>query len=385
MKKIGILTFQKTSSNYGAALQCFALYKFLDAKSFKCEVIDLLRPEHKGFKESILYPKPKINKYEWSKVLNAFKRRLNFIYNRQKESKIISTAHTVNRISNFNGFNSQINYSITYISIDEIYNQPPLYDYFIVGSDQVWNPDIGFNITPYFLNFVKGKSKKISYAASLGIDKISKRNVTLFKSLEDFHAISVREQEGKKALKKIINNKIKVVLDPVFLLDKEQWTKLIEPIPPLDLPYIFVYSVAENKELIDFASELGIRYNLKVIVTLSVPPKFNHENILLDVDAGPKEWLNYLSKSELILTDSFHGLAFSIIFNKPFYIYIANKKRSSRIINLLKSINMTDRIIRPKQVNFDEIGKSSIDYSEINNKMSGLRLESKKFLEVSLA
>jgi hypothetical protein len=168
-------------------------------------------------------------------------------------------------------------------------------------------------------------------------------------------------------------------------LNKEQWIKLIEPKPLSELPYIFVYSVAENKELIDFACELGIRRNMKVIVTLSVPPKYIHENILLDVDAGPKEWLNYVRQAEIVLTDSFHGLAFSVIFNKLFYIYIANKKRSSRILNLLKSINLTDKIIKPKQVNFEEIERSSIDYDEINNKMSRLIMESKKYLESSLA
>lgn len=141
-------------------------------------------------------------------------------------------------------FNSEISLSKPYRSIDELYANPPKYDLYITGSDQVWNPTQNYCLEPYFLTFVaEGQGKKISYASSIGINDLTIKEKSLFKKwLSSYDAISIREKQGKVLLQSFINRDIKQVPDPTFLLSMDFWREMAIR-PQFNEKYIlFIYT-----------------------------------------------------------------------------------------------------------------------------------------------
>ena len=159
--KIGIITIHRSQNNYGAALQAFALWKYVTSLGFDCEIIDLYRPIHIGFQASRVHlPLRKKEK----RTIKSFFKNIKGLFTKSKKQKTkrILTPEAVQR---FEEFNSLIKYSHPYFSVDSLYDNPPEYDVYITGSDQVWNPTMPYCIEPYFLNFVTNGGRKLSYAA----------------------------------------------------------------------------------------------------------------------------------------------------------------------------------------------------------------------------
>lgn len=335
--KIGIITIHN-SPNYGASLQSFALWKFLTDNGYDCEVIDLHRPCNEDYVFSNQYLPCRFNEPNFIRRIKTLVKKIigrkEFFLQEETKRK-------------FEEFNSQVRLGRPYCGIDELYANPPQYDIYISGSDQVWNPAHPFCIEPYLLTFVPAGKKKISYASSIGITDLTEKEINLFKNaLEKYDAISVRELQAKKLLEKILNKDIYQVADPTFLLSTEKW-KSIAVFPKNKEKYILLFALRNDIKMLEYALTLGKQSGLKIVYLTTAQPKSTGEYEAVDT-AGPREWIGYIANAEIVITDSFHGTVFSIITGcNNFFTRIANESlRGSRITDLLDKFDLNNHLLK---------------------------------------
>ncbi len=337
MKKIRTITFHN-AHNYGAMLQAYALIKKLDELGYDAEIIDYRNPIIE-------------NRYKVIKVYG--KNPIKII--RQMAIQISEYSINKKRYMAFSKFmKEKLKCSKnTYYDVKDIKEDADVY---ITGSDQVWNPNIVGEISDaYTLNFGNREIKRISYAASIGNSNIEPKYVNEYKNkLEKIDFISVREEDAKESLKKIIDKDITIVLDPTLLLTKEEWNKEIKECPKEKEKYILAYVVEDNEEYRKIVNYLSEKTGLKVI---HFEKKDNYKNVLKNAyTEGPMEFVNLIKNAEYVVATSFHATVFSILYNKKFFI-IPHKKTGSRVTNLLDKLNIKDRIY----YNLDEF--KNIDYN----------------------
>lgn len=335
--KIGIITIHN-SPNYGACLQSFALWKFLIDNGYDCEIIDLHRPCNEDYVFSNQYLPCRFNEPNFIRRIKTLVKKIigrkEFFLQEETKRK-------------FEEFNSQVRLGHPYCGIDELYANPPQYDIYISGSDQVWNPAHPFCIEPYLLTFVPAGKKKISYASSIGITDLTEKEINLFKNaLEKYDAISVRELQAKKLLEKILNKDIYQVADPTFLLSTEKW-KSIAVFPKNKEKYILLFALRNDIKMLEYALTLGKQSGLKIVYLTTAQPKSTGEYEAVDT-AGPREWIGYIANAEIVITDSFHGTVFSIITGcNNFFTRIANESlRGSRITDLLDKFDLNNHLLK---------------------------------------
>jgi len=374
--KIGIITIQR-SPNYGACLQSYGLFFYLKDKGYDCEVIDLLRPIHSDYIPSKSYLPYR------SKQYGVLKRALYKIKNYFVHSSRVSSI-SVEAKQKFDSFNNLINYSCQYCSIEELYQAPPDYDIYISGSDQLWNPTIGFCIEPYFLTFVKNGGRKISYATSIGIAKLEdKEKEDYSRWLSDYYSISVREKDGCKILSELVKQKVSQVADPTFLLEPSQWKSIIVP-PIVDKPYILLFTLNYCKELIDFAYRISLESGKRLVYLClyqTVDVSRYVDNIVNN--AGPQEFLGYINSADMVITDSFHGTVFSLILDSDnVFSYVPlSRKRGSRITELLDTYHLSDHILRDDlSISYKELQSRFIDKHSLYEMMNCERKRSQEYL-----
>ena len=342
MKKIGILTFHDTF-NYGASLQCYALQKKLNELGAKTEVVDYKCPWFNKRYSPFYIQEKTIKKLLY--MLAALPMNI-ILKNKknefQKKFLPLSKEYTPKTISSAN---------------DE-------YDGFITGSDQVWNWDLTKFDKTYFLDFVREDKKKVSYAASIGLKEIEEGKKEFYKTqLSSYDLISVREESAANIVQDLTGNTPELVCDPVFLLKKEDWAKVAAPVE--EKGYILLYSINRTKAYA-YAQSLAKEQNKK-IVYLAAPLK-QQGVFIAKREEGPAEFVSWFRNADLVVTDSFHGTAFSLLFNKQFVSLIDSKNtRNSRIVDLLDKLDLSDRILE----NFEDTKKvlETIDYTVVGQKM----------------
>ena len=357
--KAGLITFHR-ADNYGAVLQASALLKYISKNICKCELIDYI-PNNVGVPN------------------NSFLRRtLRFGKN---TFMFFSKHNQMVKKSRFEKFRRE-NYVLsknTYYGDEMIQNNPPEYDILISGSDQILNLTLSKNSISYYLAF-GNNVKKVSYASSFGRNDISKEEEqAICKYLTKFDAISVREKSAIDLLRKYIDKDIKNVMDPVFLMDKEEWFKVADEKNLPKQKYIFVYAMENTEVLRKTVDDISQKYKLPVI-------KVNGGCIMEgisgkeDKKCGPEQFLAYIKNAEFVITNSFHGMAFSHIFEKNFYA-IAHTRRNSRIEDLMNLSGNKSNIIS----SMDDVDVAKV----IDGKTAFLSLRefiiySKKYLKDSI-
>lgn len=378
--KIGIITIHN-SPNYGACLQAFSLYEYLRQQGYDVEIIDLLRPYFKEFKASKKFKPYQHNtlpiKQKIKRIIISLLKHNNENIGQPKQQYISPLS-----LEKFKEFNSHIKYSKQYNSIDELYKNPPQYDVYITGSDQVWNPTQDYCLEPYFLTFVR-KGKKISYASSIGINELNNKEKRDFsKWLSSYDMISVREVAAKQLLQPLLKDKkIEIVADPTFLLDIDFWGKLI--IKPSIKNYILLFTLSYDTSMVDYGLKLCKESNKKLVVLNLNQPNILNPQYIPITDAGPKEFLGYIANADMIITDSFHCTVFSIILKVPqFFTYIAPwNLRGSRITNLLKTFHLENHLLKQdKSQNWEELNHLSINYSDIEKTYVKEQVSSRSYL-----
>lgn len=341
--RIGILTFHNTR-NYGAVYQAYALQAYLNEKGIDCEIIN--------YNNKTLNERYEINPFKAKNFKQFVKRILNFSINFKLDRSFKNFKNNNIRISNkaYNEFN------ITDVDRE--------YDIFIAGSDQIWNFKLSGYDKNYFMIFTEKQIKRNSYAASIGvgvIDEVDKNN--LKELIEIQNNVSIREKQGIDAIKNIcpgivINQNI----DPVFLISAEKWKK-IKDNTVLNKKYILIYEVAYTDNLVDNARKLAKEKNLEIYYVSASNKKIKGFKNLKCL--APEKFLNYIYNAEYILTSSFHGMAFSILFNKEFYYDVPDNRNnnfSSRLENLAEITNLKNRRLYKDYNYFDK----KIDYDKVN-------------------
>lgn len=224
-----------------------------------------------------------------------------------------------------------IKYNVDYEKVSEEY------DYFIVGSDQVWNPNYA-NISHYMLNFAK-EEQRISYAASISLNSIPPKYITDFqKGIVGMKAISVREEKAIDIIQETTGRSVNLVCDPTILIKKEKWIEIERKPYWLDdnEEFIITYYLGRRKEY--YISDVSKKMNWRVINIFGTLDKD-------DVVVSPEEWIYLIHHANLVYTDSFHGVVFSILFKTPFIVTarIGGNDMSSRINSLLNMFGLQDR------------------------------------------
>lgn len=366
--KIGIITIID-NNNYGNRLQNYALIKYIK-NTFKVNAITLKNNYLTNNKINYNHNLKIKNKIKIKKIIKKY-----YLY-------LVEFPYfkTNKRASKFKKFNDNIIFSKKDI---DIYSDLNEYDYLIVGSDQVWNPDHK-RLSDLDVLANINNEKRISYAASFGINQLDKKSeMKVINELSKFKCLSVREDVGKEIIEKVTKrNDIEVLIDPTMLLSDLEWNEVL--VKPNYLSKIKTEKYILNYFLGDLSEE-----RKKEINRIAKENNCHVINILDKNDpfytCGPSEFL-YLEKNAfLICTDSYHSSVFAIIFNRPFVIFdreeINVKNMSSRLETLISKFKLKNRKYNGEKITEENINH---DYSEAYRIIESERNKSRKFLEKAL-
>lgn len=351
--KIGIITYH-FAANYGAVLQCYALNQCLKMQGFDSSVINYITDKQSNN--------------------NSLYRSINHFADLKKNLMLLPF-HILRkrRMERFNQFLEsclKINIDIRLKSLSELQShiEQCEYKYVVSGSDQVWNPEILDFDDAFFYPF-NSKARKVGYAISTGGAKVSSL-VSFTEYIESFSQITVREKSTAEILHLITSKTLTEVCDPVFLLPKEQWITLANQ--RVEHNYLLCYFIKTNEidKKIDIAKEIAKKRNLKLIILSARITKYNFIEKVYS-DCGPKEFLSFFYNADYICTDSFHGTAFSLIFNKQFVtLERKSEKNDGRKSGLLKNVGAQSR----GQFLDDKINDlCELDYNKINKRICQMR------------
>lgn len=376
MKKIGILT-QPLHQNYGGLLQAYALSSVLIKLGYSPYILD---QHHKSFNRTALRT---IISHSKTLVLKLLGRPRPFTYIPSSVEKDLIARNTNYFISQYiPGRSLKIHSSDELV---KVVNSQDFYAY-IVGSDQVWRPKYSPHLPNYFLDFLRNdkKSIKLSYAASFGVadwEYTKEQEIMARNLIKLFNAVSVREDSGVSLCKKYFNRDAIHVLDPTMLLSKDDYIKLIEAEhEPISDGKLFTYVLDKNREKESFIEDASTQLGLKRFEVM--PRKVqSRKNIKQNIDdctyPTVTKWLRAFMDAEFVITDSFHGCVFSILFNKPFIALGNNRRGLTRFQSLLKMFDLEDRL------NSNNL-KTKIDWQQVNKNLDRLRANSYDFLNKNL-
>ena len=359
--KIRILTFH-TPINYGAILQAYALQKYLKNNFPKADIQNIDFKTEKHIKKYGLFIKIRKD------IFYYFSYQLGVIF------KYRTLMNKKNKFSEF--LKTEFSLTSRYASINDFLNSVPKATHYIVGSDQVFHPKSEY-LKVFFLDFLKKDSKKIAYAPSFGMSNFNLELESKLKSyLKDFDSLSCRENDGAEFISRVTREEVPMVVDPVFLLTPNQWKKMaIEP--NYNKKYIFIYDLNGGENLIKIAKQIK-KYTDYVIVCQTQTPDENYNIDYQLYDLGPREFVGHMLNAEYVVTDSFHGTAFSILFKKRQFVYVARPKASGRIISLMNLIDGKNRIYdNLENLNFS---KEEVLFEYDSKKVNSTIELSKKYL-----
>lgn len=360
-EKIGVITFHEVY-NYGAVIQAYALQKFLDDNGFKNEIVDFSPKKQKDY----------TNIYS---IRNGFKR---FI-----KTLMLTPANT-QRIVRKKRFDNFLEDYLT-LSQEKYEDSTSLekanenYQTFIVGSDQVWNVTKKSDTSSaYFLRFVGDNKKRIAYAPSIGNATLEELKVYR-EDLKRFNALSCREKGGSSLVSKLVGSDVKVVLDPTLLIDRNSLLGLTETTK--EVPYILYYSLdGYDKRTNNMDILLLLKRKFGLALKIVTPEWPFHKEFGEDIiNAGPKEFLSLIKNAEIVCTNSFHGTALAIKFERPLYVleeFSAEDERKRSILEQLKIENRNISSIEDVKM----IRSYEMDYTSINKKLKILRDDSSRYL-----
>lgn len=356
--------------NYGSALQAYALQQKLLSMGYDNELIDYK------------YPNPEKKRHTLKSILCDI---VIFLRN------AIIGFPTERKQRRFNKFYDK-NFKLSeFYTRDTIISNPPQYDAYITGSDQVWNPKFAGTDANFFLAFAPNDKLKFSYASSFATKEVTDNMKALYaKYLSRYDSISVREVTGVDIVRKLIGRDATVCCDPTILLTSDEWDKLaVQSTYDIKYKYILVYVLHymignvfdEVQKITDYVQKtLG----LKVIYLIGRKEDAFRPNSRLIKDAGPAEFLYLIKNAEFVITTSFHGVAFSLIYHRPLFGVVDKQKvddgRIQSILNITGASNSTWDYRQVPDLAKEDLMRLKGDENYINK----LRMESSAYLSKAL-
>lgn len=369
MKNICLVTWYN-SLNYGTCLQSYALVRVLKDWGFNAYIPETFRFFYYDFFNHPIITIKKIfeilmNKYTNKSQETLFEKEYNL-----RQKRINDFAYKYNKIYPIKSYSDYV-------------NMQKFSDIYLTGSDQIWNPYIIREA--FLLTFVKDNKRKSAYSSSIGVAKIPDSKRKLYKrALSQFYKIGVREKSAQNELSKLLNRDIEHVLDPVYLLNKEDWESLLMPNKDFDYSnnYLLCYFVGANKNWQKDVRFFSENNNVSVYTITSearIAPDFG--NVFCDL--GVEDFLLAIHNAKYVITDSFHAIAFCIIFQKNFVVYRRfkdndNESQNSRIYDILKLFGLENRLVSSYE-DLNILGQS-INYENVNIILEHERQKSLNFL-----
>ena len=371
MGNIGIITIHKIN-NYGSVFQAYALQKACEYLGYQTEIIDY------NFPNSFHSP----NKYSEANDTQPnepFFIKLLFAIELKKQHRGIKKF-----VSNYENLSHR-----QYANPFELEIEPPKYDIYITGSDQLWNPRYCNGDPAFMLHFALDDALKISYAASIGTKYIPKELRIQYKSLLSRYAyISVRENSGVEVINDVVGKEATVVLDPTLLLNREQWNQIADPKRQFKKKYILCYFLNYTFNAFPYVDQLAEYMQRQTgyeIVRVARPPhRLGLSHTHYRVGASPEEFLALVRDAEIVLTTSFHGTAFAVNYGKPVFSVVHDKEASdSRQVSLMCNLGLSDQILSV-QDSMPDKDMCSYDVSLEQERLEILRQKSLDYLKKAL-
>lgn len=380
MKKIGLcVSFQGT--NYGMLLQCFATQEILGKLGYETEIIKYKSGFFKGVKPSFA---------AFHVGISVIKRKF---HSSKTKKRLVDDLHQKNideRILVSRKFRDErLKNVVTVTGIHQLREKSKEYHAVLAGSDQLWLPDATVG-NFYTLRFAADGVLRISYATSLGVSEYpsyARKPAKDFLKKMDY--ISVRESEGKNIINGICDVSVEVVCDPTYLFTSEEWKNFIPYKNLHKEKYVLSYMLGNDENQKRFIRKFADMNNLKVVSILSNESNSDDSSYADEILTGQtvEEFINLIRNSEFVMTDSFHGMAFTIMNHKQFYAFYRVRddskfSRNSRIDNILRLWGIQDRLVSEPQ-NMEYTDKR-VDYYAVEEKIDRLREKSLEFLKSAL-
>lgn len=387
-KKIGLVLACKGTS-YGMNLQAFATQYIIESLGFNTEIIRF------GNSSSPFI----FDRYLIVHLLKLAKRKIkNIIKKPQKNNDIIHSKNYKDRIIVAQDFRNKYLHSFTEAMSGKMLTLYVKNNYHavLVGSDQVWLPGFSFtNTTSLF--FVPDGVKRIAYSSSLGVSLYPKYCYNSAKAAWiRFDTIAVREDSGKRIINDVCEGKknVKVVIDPTYLITKEKWLEIIPYKRIIEEPYVLCFILGNNEEQQLCAKRYAKHMGLKLVSILSNESESSIDCSFADqiiTGASIEDFINLIRGADYIFTDSFHGIAFSVINEKQIFVFYRKRddakgsmSRNSRIDNILNLWGISNRLIQYPSCDWTCKTCESIDYSLVSKILEEKRIESLSLLQNAL-
>lgn len=361
--RICVITFHDTL-NFGATLQCTATSRCLAKQGHDVKVINYL-PDYVMDKKSTMKEIRNIGRS--SNKVKALVKGFAYL---TKSGDIRKKNRCYEEFLNANVYRTD-----AYHTFDELVKNPPEADLYICGSDQIWNPALtGGKLDPaFFLKFAEGR--KAAYGVSVGELDINSEAEKLKELTADMAGVSVREKSVAVDMAFAIERDVDVVLDPTLLLEKSDYVKMESASPVIEKPYLLLYNVQNSKESVGTAKKIAAEKGLDII-DISPNPFAKIDGVKKLLDIGPGEFLKLFDGADCVVTNSFHGTVFSVIYEKEFWA-LGHSKRAGRTYDLLDTLNLMNRFISDPS----EADGSPIDYSDARERLAHRRAHSMDYIK----
>lgn len=361
-KSVGIITFH-AAHNYGSSLQAYAMQNIISDMGFNCEIINF-RSERQKDQYTPLTKRIGIKYF----LKNAY-----FLLNYKKRKKKYDLFETFIR-------KYLIKSPVEYASLEELEAEPPTYNYYVSGSDQIWNTVPRDADDAYFLPFVK-EGKRIAYAPSFGQRGTVERKETIAEYLLKYDVLSVREKYAQKLVHDMIGKLVPLMPDPTLLLSRDRWDEIV-PKRVVKGDYMFFYTLFATPEMIALVKRLSKKLDLPVIIS-NVSNQYEiFSGFCKETTTGPLEFLSLIKNASFVCTTSFHGTVFSILFQKPFFVI--DGMSDNRISSLLELTGLEDREITVKDFENKRLQAYEIDFAEAHCKIEEAKKYAMDYLSVAL-
>lgn len=357
---MNIYTVTFLINNYGSVLQAYALQTCIREFGAEPVILFKLPSKHRSLLSSWISVLKPVKHYS---LVQRIKKRLHV-----KKYSIKNEKLKLFRAENL----SVVKISDKSLFLKKIGEE----DVFLAGSDQIWSMAMSSTLSPWYtLQWTKGvNNKKYSYAASIGLSELTKEQISAYsEGLASFEMISIRENQGFNLLKPLFPQKIRQDLDPTLLYDGAYWRR-IESERLIKEPYIFVYMLRPDNNVIKLARRVAKEKHCKIIYTGLLAD--NYKGVTTVCDAGVEEFLSYIDNAEVIIANSFHGTAFSVLFEKPF-LSVKVASTSSRVESFLGMVGLMSQYV--EDINQDY--SLSVDFTNARRILEKERRKSLNYIQ----
>ena len=391
MNKVCILTSEESFiNNYGAALQGYALNQTIEKMGYEPAIVK--------YRGGMPTPPPKFTGIRRVRaLLGRIKRRI-FVKKSVRQKKACERKYKKEILLREEYFREFARSNFRYINSERISwlalkDAPPVADIYLCGSDQIWNPffKAGRNDLGYFLDFAPADKPRIAYAPSFGCAELpppAKENIA--ELIAKFHAVSVREAAGQSIIKKETGRDVPVVADPTLLFTTQDWEAVEKKVDGLPEKYILCYRFSDNPETKRSIDAISKTLGLPVVTLPLSVPALRDKGYQKVFCAGPAEFVWLIHHAEFVCTDSFHATVFSLLFHRPFAVFLRenfhnqSSNMNSRIDNLLSIAELKDRVVAGPIDEDALVSLTDVSFDAFDENIKSLREFSLNWLENAL-